>query len=75
MIFVSEFVIIESSTGDSEAAEKRLEALEGIALLDVNLEVENLVKKLVADKVVPEKSVTDAISILRRRRFIALIIC
>lgn len=62
-IFVSEFVILESSAGNAEAAEKRLEALAGIALLDVNLEVENLAKKLVADKAVPEKSVTDALHI------------
>jgi len=62
-IFVSEFVILESSAGDAEAAEKRLAALEGIALLDINLEVENLAKKLVADKAVPEKSVTDALHI------------
>jgi len=62
-IFVSEFVILESSAGDAEAAEKRLAALEGIAMLDVNLEVENLAKKLVADKAVPEKSVTDALHI------------
>lgn len=62
-IFVSEFVIQESSAGDSEAAEERLEALEGIALLNVNSEVENLAKKLVAEKAVPEKSVTDALHI------------
>ncbi|MFV0387270.1 MAG: type II toxin-antitoxin system VapC family toxin [Pyrinomonadaceae bacterium] len=62
-IFVSEFVIIESSAGDLEAAEERLAALEGIALLDVNLEVENLAKSLVSEKAVPEKSVTDALHI------------
>ena len=60
---MSEFVILESSVGEAEAAEKRLEALEGIALLDVNLEVENLARKLVAEKAVPEKSVTDALHI------------
>ena len=62
-IFVSEFVILESSAGDAEAAEKRLAALAGITLLDVNLEVENLAKKLVTEKAVPEKSVTDALHI------------
>ena len=44
-IFVSEFVINEASAGDMEAAEKRLVALENIALLDVNSDVENLAKK------------------------------
>ena len=47
----------------AEAAEKRLAVLAGIILLDVNLEVENLAKKLVAEKSVPEKSVTDALHI------------
>ncbi len=62
-IYVSEFVINEASTGDAEAAEKRLEALNGIALLDVNLNVENLAKKLIADKALPPKAATDALHI------------
>ncbi len=32
-------------------------------MLDVNLEVEHLAKRLVAEKAVPEKSVTDALHI------------
>ena len=44
---MSEFAILESSAGDAKAAEKRLEALDGIALLDVNLEVESLAKRAV----------------------------
>jgi len=62
-IFVSEFVISEASAGDREAAEKRLAALENIALLDVNSGVENLAKKLIADKALPPKAVTDALHI------------
>ncbi len=62
-IFVSEFVINESSAGDTEAAEKRLEVLENIALLDVNLDVENLAKKLIEEKALPAKAVTDALHI------------
>jgi predicted nucleic acid-binding protein len=62
-IFVSEFVINEASAGDTEAAEKRLEALDNIALLDVTLEVENLAKKLIADNALPAKAVTDALHI------------
>ena len=62
-IFVSEFVINEASAGDTEAAEKRLEVLENIALLDVNSDVENLAIKLIADKALPAKSVTDALHI------------
>lgn len=62
-IFVSEFVINEAGSGDPEAAEKRLAALEGIVLLDVNLEVENLAKSLIADRALPAKAVTDALHI------------
>lgn len=62
-LFVSAFVINEASAGDTEAAEKRLEALADIALLDVNLDVENLAKKLIAHKALPRKAVTDALHI------------
>jgi predicted nucleic acid-binding protein len=62
-IFVSEFVINEASLGDKVAAEKRLEALEGILLLDVNFEVEQLAKNLISNKALPPKSVTDALHI------------
>ena len=62
-IYVSEFVVIEASAGDSEAAKERLEVLKGIALLDVNEEVENLAKKLVEGKALPAKAVTDALHI------------
>jgi len=46
--FRSEFVINEALAGGAEATEKRLETLDGIALLDVNSEVENLAKKSIA---------------------------
>ena len=62
-IFISEFVINEAAADDIEAAEKRLEALADIALLDVNLEVENLAKSLIADHALPHKAVTDALHI------------
>ena len=62
-IFVSEFVINEASAGDRAAAEKRIGALENIAILDVNQNVENLAKKLIADKALPPKAATDALHI------------
>ena len=62
-IFISEFVINEASAGDSAAAGKRLSVLENIALLDVDLEVENLGKRLIADKALPPKAATDALHI------------
>lgn len=62
-IFVSEFVINEAGLGDKDAAEKRLAALDGIALLDVNSEVENLAKSLIWEKALPTKAATDALHI------------
>ncbi len=62
-LFVSAFVTSEASAGDTKAAKERLEVLENIPLLDVNLEVENLAKDLVKHKAVPEKSATDALHI------------
>jgi hypothetical protein len=62
-LFVSEFVVNEASAGDKDAAGKRLEVLQGISLLDVNLEVENLAKKFIGEKALPAKAVTDALHI------------
>jgi predicted nucleic acid-binding protein len=62
-LFVSAFVINEVSAGDADAAEKRLAALADIPLLDVNLEVETLAQKLIADGALPRKAVTDALHI------------
>jgi hypothetical protein len=62
-IYVSEFVINEASAGDLAAAEKRLSVLENMTLLDVNLEVESLGKKLIEDKAWASKAATDALHI------------
>ena len=62
-LFISEFVINEAASGDSKAAEMRLRALEEIALLDVDSQVESLASKLVAEKAVPTKAATDALHI------------
>lgn len=62
-VFVSALVINEASAGDAGAAGKRLEALDGVALLDVNLKVENLAKALIANKALPPKAATDALHI------------
>ena len=62
-LYISAFVVNEASAGDEDAVNERLEVLEGLPLLDVNLEVENLAKDLIAGKALPEKSVTDALHI------------
>lgn len=45
------------------AAAKRLEALNGIPSLDVNLAVEVLAARLIKDRALPPKAVTDALHI------------
>ena len=60
-LFVSEFVINEISAGDPGAAAKRLDALDGISLLDANASLETLASRLIRDQALPQKAVTDAL--------------
>ncbi len=62
-LFVSQFVVQEASVGDAEMAQKRLEQLQAIPLLEVNQEVENLARRLVVDGVLPKKAAVDALHI------------
>lgn len=62
-LFVSQSVVAEASAGDPEAAERRLAAIDSLALLDITAEVEELALGLLASKVVPQKAAEDAIHI------------
>lgn len=62
-LFISEFVIVEASAGDSSAAVDRLDVLRGIPLLEVTAEIERLAKELITKRAVPEKAATDALHI------------
>jgi len=44
-LYASQLVISEASRGDSEAAQKRLNALKGIELLKTDNEAEKLARK------------------------------
>lgn len=59
-IFISEFVIIEASRGDREAAAKRLAAIKGIAELEVKNMTVALAKSLMAQGSLPKKAEVDA---------------
>ena len=59
-IFVSEFVIAESSQGHPEASSRRMSAIEGIPELDVTEEVHKLAKALIADGAIPIRAEIDA---------------
>jgi hypothetical protein len=62
-LYVSQFVLDEAAAGDSAAAEQRLEALQGIALLDVTEEAIVLAGDLVAGGGLPAKARVDALHI------------
>lgn len=62
-LFVSEAVVEEASAGDAEAAERRLEAIHGIAELAITDEVRDLAKKLIEFGQLPQKASLDALHI------------
>ncbi len=59
-IYISEFVVAESSQGHPEVAARRLAAIEDIPALDVTEGVRQLGKALVAEGPVPEGAEIDA---------------
>ena len=62
-VFVSELVIEEAGRGDSEAAERRLKAIEGIPLLKLTDSAVELSKKLISEGALPTKATDDALHI------------
>jgi len=62
-LFVSEAVIQEASTGDAEAAHKRLEAIQGLPELKITDEVRDLAKALIERGQLPQKAGIDALHI------------
>lgn len=63
IVFVSQIVIQEAGSGDSEAIKRRLKAIEEITEIEVAPEVVALAQALVADGVVPETAAIDALRI------------
>ena len=62
-LFVSQTVIKESSLGDPDAAQRRLEVLRPFPLLDITGEVATLAAELVARVPLPPKAQADAVHI------------
>jgi hypothetical protein len=60
-MFVSQLVIQEAGAGDSEAAQKRLLALENIPLLDLTPEVLTLARAIINDGILPTRAKEDAL--------------
>lgn len=59
-IFVSEFVIVESSQGHPEASARRLAAIDDIPELDVTDEVRKLAIALITEGPIPKRAEIDA---------------
>lgn len=57
---ISDFVLEEAGKGDSRAAEKRLEVLEGIDLLEIDEEVFKLTKIILNSGLISDKASADA---------------
>lgn len=62
-LFVSEFVVVEASEGDPDAAGRRLASIDGIAKLEVSDAVRDLAEWLIAEGSVPRHAEMDAFHI------------
>jgi hypothetical protein len=62
-LFTSELVLTEARAGDSEAAHKRLAALNGLPLLDLTAAVTDLAARLIAAGGIPIHGEADALHI------------
>ena len=62
-LYVSQLVLTEIKNGDLDAAERRMQVLEGIQLLDINDAVRSLAERLVAEHILPETALDDALHI------------
>lgn len=62
-LYTSQVVVSEASLGDQTAATKRIQALQGIPLLDVRDEAAELAQKLLGEGCLPQKASEDALHI------------
>ena len=62
-LFTSELVIVEASAGNPESAARRLEALEGIAELPIDEEVQDLAEQLISQGGLPSAAEADALHV------------
>ena len=62
-VLTSQLVIDEASLGDSDAASRRLEALDGIPVLPVNPDADRIADAIIANSMMPEKARIDALHV------------
>lgn len=68
-LHISQFVIDEASEGDSGAAQRRLEMLTGIKMLEADIETLALTKRILGAGIIPAKAATDAAHIAIASRY------
>jgi hypothetical protein len=61
--YISALVIQEASRGDKEAAQKRLDAVKGMPVLELTARVEKLAKSLIEANAIPSTAEEDALHI------------
>lgn len=62
-VFISQMVWQEISEGDENAAQRRLEMLDEIPEIEINLEAVELAQALVNNRLIPQKASADALHI------------
>lgn len=62
-IYISALVIQEVSSGDEQAAKKRLSLVKGIPILEISDKVESLAKSLISENAIPPEFKEDALHI------------
>ncbi len=62
-LYTSQFVLDESAAGDPDAAQRRMEAMQGIPLLPVTDLAVRLAEALVVGHALPEEAGTDALHV------------
>ena len=62
-LFISEMVLYEAAQGDPSAASRRLGALTGITILDIDDPMRELARRFVGQGLIPARAVEDAIHV------------
>lgn len=62
-LYVSAFVVSEAAAGDPEAAQRRLQAIEGIPAIELTETAAALAERLIREGPLPEKAALDALHI------------
>jgi len=68
-LFVSELVIEEALKGDSDAARRRMEAITGLPLLEIDENVLLLTNTILESGIIPQKAAADAAHIAVASRY------